>query len=470
MTNPSSRYPAASRVLDRLPFMGIGLSTDLYFPPLDPMLKALLPESPPDYLEIFRGRTCDLEQARSVTVPPNIPLPYHGDALWYTQTDFPDNPAYEEEIRRANRHMDSLDSPWMIHECAQKSLLGRTFGVYLPPVLSERSAKWTRHNALHLASRLEGRTLLLEIPPFPLFSFGELGIGAFFRSVVRGTGLGLGLDIGHALTAYRLENPAPEPKGLADWLNREFPLEHVVEIHVGGMETIPDPDGVLFWDDHSREIPPVLWDSLDAVLKCCYLPVLKGVALEVDNKEIPVVTREFRTFRRIVERRWTPSPSPVPILSPSWRYPKPPEPGDRNALEREYGDYLETILSAHPPEMKKTMGTPGSFRDRFLPEDVWGFGGHIPDLFPKSLSRIERFVPRPKDAFVSFFHGIPLTDLAPYDYLRTKVSVFGLWVESLIQNRQLPPDAIDGIRRLAQHEGRQILDDQERINGDPLGD
>ena len=470
MTAPASRNRDTSGVLDRLPFMGIGISTDLYFPPLEPMLEALFPEFLPDYIEIFRGRTCDLERARTETVPRTIPMTYHGDALWYTQPDFPDNPSYQEEIRRANRHLDTLEAPWMIHECAQKALLGRTFGVYLPPVLSDRSAEWTRYNALSLASRLEGRTLLVEIPPFPLFSVGDLGVGAFFRAVVGGTDLGLGLDIGHALTAYRLLNPSPSPEGLASWLDREFPLEQVVEIHVGGMETIPNPYGVWFWDDHSREIPQILWDSLDAVLRYCTLPVLKGVALEVDNKEIPLVAKEFRTFRRIVERRWTRSPSPIPLLSLSDLGSKPSEPGDRNALEQEYADYLETIFSAHPPETTKTLGMPGFFRDRFLPEDVWSFGGHIPDLFPKSLSRIERFVRRPKDAFVSFFHGIPLTDLVPYDYLRTKVTVFGLWVEALIRNCQIPPDTIEEIRRLAHHEGRQILDDQERINGDPLGD
>jgi uncharacterized protein (UPF0276 family) len=466
MTDPAEHLLNASCVLDPLPVMGIGLSTDLYFPVLGSLLDAFVGTRPPQYLEIFRGRTSDLAHARSVTVPGNIRLAYHGDALWYTQSDFPDNPAYHEEIRRANRHLDALEAPWMIHECAHKALLGRTFGVYLPPVLSERSAAWSRKNALQLLSRLNGRALLVEIPPFPFFSLGDLSVGAFFRAVVQGTGLGLGLDIGHALTAYRIGNPSPEPYGLAEWLALEFPLEHVVEIHVGGMEILPDPDGARFWDDHSRPIPGILWQALDAVLDLCPLPRLKGVALEVDNKEIPMITAEFDRFRRIVERRW-PSATTQPIPSPLDNE-RPRAFATRDDIEREYDACIRAILSECPGDSLVLRGHPGSFRERFLPEDVWRFGGHIPDLFPRSLALIARYIPRPKNDFVAFFHSIPMSDLAPYDYLRTKVNVFGLWVESLIQNQKLPHDATDEIRELTHDEGRQILADQEKINGDPV--
>lgn len=466
MTDPAEYPQDALSVLDSLPILGIGLSTDLYFPLLSSLVDAFAGIRPPQYLEIFRGRTPDLSHARSVTVPGNIPLAYHGDALWYTQPDFPDNPAYHEEIRRANRHLDALEAPWMIHECAHKTILGRTFGVYLPPVLSERSAAWTRKNALQLLSRLKGRALLVEIPPFPFFSLGDLPIGAFFRTVVQGTGLGLGLDIGHALTAYRIGNPSPEPYGLAEWLASEFPLEHVVEIHVGGMEILSDPAGDRFWDDHSRPIPELLWKALDAVLDLCPLPRLKGVALEVDNKEIPDIVVEFDRFRRIVERRWTSASSQS--FFPRRDNESTRVSATRDDIEREYGTYIRAILSDNTEDILILRGHPGAFRERFLPEDVWRFGGHLPDLFPRSLALIARHIPRPKDEFVSFFHAIPMSDLVPYDYLRTKVNVFGLWVESLIQNQKLPHDATGEIRELTRDEGRQILADQEQINGDPV--
>lgn len=457
----------------RIPTMGIGLSTDLYSPPIKDLLQDLSTGPTVDYLEIFRGRTEDLKQARNRIVPDSIRLAYHGDTLWYTQTDFPENPAYIQEIRRVNNHLDALDSPWMIHECAHKSLLGRTFGSYLPPVMEESCARWIRTNAQMLQSELGGRALLVEIPPFPMFSLGALSTGEFFTLLLEGTDLGMGLDIGHAMTAYRLEHDHVTPEGLAHWIQATFPTHHIAQIHVGGLVPFETASGTHFWDDHSHAIPELLWESLDAVLTLCFLPALKGVALEVDNKEISQIGREFSRFHLMVSRSWTPScslPESSNHLKNNER-PDPPPPilreSCRTRQEAIYDEYLTTLLTGSLSRSLPVKGEPNLFRSRNYAGEIWRFGGYIPDLFPNTMAFLENVPGDLQQSFVSFFHTVPITETEPYDFLRTKVILIQLWIQDLSDRKLLQGEVAQRAIEMARTEGVRILLDQEWINGDP---
>lgn len=462
--------PVALKVPETLPRLGAGLSTDFYFPPLEELLAALQASClRPDYIEIFRGKTGDLERARREIVPPDIPLTYHGDALWYTDAAFPHHPAYQRETCRANRHLDALASPWMIHECARKTVAGRTFGYYLPPVLDLSVACVIRENALLLQSRLRGRTLLIEIPPFPFFSIGNLSPGDFFRAILEGTSLGMGLDIGHAMTAFRLEQTHFSAQDFGGWIRDTFPLEHIVEIHAGGLSRFGDSVSPEFWDDHRVRIPDLLWECLEAVLVLCPLPALRGAALEVDNKDIPTIVEEFGRFRRIVDPAW-------PEGRPDGR--GAPEKG--RTMRAEDGQHcgnhftevldnllLETLLEGRPVSPDITQGDPALYRNRIYAEEVWEFGGHLPDIFPRTIESVEKVLGNPRQDFVDFFHTIAFSELDPYDYLRTKTWVTGLWVEDLIQRKKITGKAADHVLQTVREEIILLLSDQATVNGDP---
>lgn len=453
-----------------LPSLGVGLSTDFYFPPLEELLAALQTSRlRPDYIEIFRGKTGDLERARREIIPPDIPLTYHGDALWYTDAAFPHNPAYQRETCRANRHLDALGSPWIIHECARKTMAGRTFGYYLPPVLDPSVARLIRENALLLQSRLRGRTLLIEIPPFPFFSVGNLSPGEFFRRILEGTSLGMGLDIGHAMTAFRLQQTQFSPQDFGGWIRDTFPLEHVVEIHAGGLSMFGDSLFPEFWDDHRIRIPDLLWECLEAVFVLCPLPALKGAALEVDNKDVPTIVEEFGRFRRIVEPAW-------PVGRPDGRV----APDRCNTMlggdGQDCGHHvteafdnllLETLLEGRPVRPEITRGDPALYQNRIYAEEVWEFGGHLPDIFPRTIESVEKVLGNPRQDFVDFFHTIAFSELDPYDYLRTKTCVTGLWVENLIQRKKITGKAADHVLQTVREEIILLLSDQETVNGDP---
>lgn len=444
----------------------VGLSTDLYFPPLEDLL-SLLSGSLPEYIELFRGRTIDLSRARSF-VPSRLPLMYHGDCLWYTQPDFPFSPAYREEIRRANLHMDALGSPWMIHECAQKTIEGYAFGLYAPPLLSREGAIVARNGALSLQEALEGRLLLVETPPFPPHPVGEMDLGEFFHIMTRETGLGIGLDIGHCLTYLEASGGKAEPGSLIDWLGG-FPLERVVEIHVGGLFRRLAARGSFLFDDHSREIPDLLFESLEGVLRSHSMPGLRGVALEVDNKEPNLIAGEFARFREVVERIFESDLSPRAPRVSARENPEVPSPfvWTREEGPRE-DDLLGRVREGYRSLARDLAENPRSSYTRTLyPEEIWQFGGAMPDLFPETLALLEQEGIPVRESFIDFFNRSPQSETTSYDYLKIKIRRTLDWVEFLTGSS---PGVLKGefVLSVARREALLLDAAQEQFNGDPV--
>ena len=454
----------------------IGISTDLYFPPIDALYRSLAQsgglhqeENLPDYIEIFRGRTIDMKKAREETVSRSIPLTYHGDALWYTQTTFREHPATRQEIIRANAHMDALESEWMIHECAHKSFGGRTFGTYLPPLFSRESAHLIRENTLWLMEQLEGRQLIVEIPPFPFFLAGSMHPGEFFHSILKETSIGLGLDIGHLITMLEALKIKPDPEAIHSWINHYLPLEHVMEIHMGGLSLLKDSEMPLHQDDHTAPIPQLLWESVEAVCRYCPMKNLKGLAIEVDNKEIATIIPEFQKFYRLIQDSVTPIESlllsnrELQIITPLNPYPLDPD-----LLEFEYQD-LSAYLSGQTATIPGSIqGFPNIYRKSIYPHEIWSFGGEIEAIFPDTMKVLRLFLIDPKESFVQYFHQDLLSEIFPFDFLVVKVLKFQEWIGEIISVGTLPNEVKKTVIKTSRQEGKRALDDQAMINGDEL--
>ncbi len=452
----------------------IGISTDLYFPPIHDLYQSMTDTGDrssnshiPEYIEIFRGRTVDLKQAREETIPEEIPLRYHGDALWYTQPVFRAQPATRQEIVRANAHMDALGSSWMIHECAHKSFGGRTFGTYLPPLLSRESANLIRENTLWLMEQMEGRQLIVEIPPFPFFLAGSMHPGDFFNTIVKGTDLGLGLDIGHVLTLIEAAGIKPQPETIHEWISDHLPLDHVMEVHMGGLSTFREKSASLYQDDHTAPIPPILWESLEAVCRFCPMVNLKGMALEVDNKEIGVIIPEFRKFHDLIESSRI---SSVPFyLSPRERQEHMPA-GERSQdmilLEKDYQTLSEYLSGQNPDPPVFIRGYPNIYRNSVYPHEVWSFGGAIEAVFPDTMKIIRPLLKDPQRSFVQYFHRDLLSEIFPFDFLVFKSMKFREWIGEIAG--ALPEEMQEAAIKTSEKELNRILSDQLFINGDDL--
>jgi hypothetical protein len=277
-----------------IPFHGRGLSVDLHVPDLYDLVHALNKASLPfDYLEIFRGPFCHLEAARDF-FKNGLPLEYHADGLWFTQPRLDETP-WQKECDKILRDTECLKSAWITHECASKEINGYFFGTYLPPLLTEESARLIGSQTTRIQNYLSGGPLLLiEVPPFYTFCAGELSLAQFFKTIADSTPCGILLDVGHVYTYY-LSTDWRKMISVEEFFQNfldEFPLERVVQIHVGGLR----PFHQTFLDDHGAKTPEILFEFLEETLKNSRLTQLRGIALEVDTKEIELIVEEYETF------------------------------------------------------------------------------------------------------------------------------------------------------------------------------
>ena len=430
----------------------MGLSTDLYSPPLEDLLDVLSSGPAPEYLELFRGRTSDLAEARR-RIPAGIPLTYHGDCLWYTQAEFPFDPAYREEMQRARAHLEALDSPWMIHECAQKTMEGYAFGLYAPPLLTREGALAARRGALHLQENLGGRLLLVETPPFPPHPTGPMDLGEFFHLLTCDTPLGVGLDLGHCLTYLMVAGRPATPSSLVEWLRSSFPLGRVVEIHVGGLTTRNFSTLQALVDDHAETVPDLLFDCLESVLRELPLPSLAGIALEVDNKALGTIAREFARFHEIVLREARPGGRPLP----------PPSLAPPVALTPEVEARLRSGYRALGLSLSGSSDSP--YARSLYGDEIWFFGGAMSAIIPETLALLEQRGIDARSSFVSYFNTHPRSLLKPMDFLEIKLLRVSEWIETLC-SKSGPSFA--PVRAAAEKEVRLLLDAQTQYNGDPL--
>ena len=296
--------------VERIPCHGLGLSVDVYAPDLFELVDTLERNGLDyGYLEVFKAAPAALESVRRRL--PAARLAYHGEGLWVTQPDPERLSPFHAELDDAAEQLRILGSHWLNHECAAKQMAGHSFGTYLPALFTDASAEVTAANIARAQRRLDrggtGPLFLLETPPLTYAGFGDLGIAEFFRLVTDRTPCGVVLDIGHLWTVYRYTGEwrrRPLAAFLAELLD-VFPLERVVEIHMAGLAphpSVPSPaqatgEPPLWIDAHGAPIPEVLSDMLAQVLEHKGLTHLKGLALEVDTKPIPMVVEEFAEAR-----------------------------------------------------------------------------------------------------------------------------------------------------------------------------
>ncbi len=297
-----SRQKTYLKKIETISFHGIGLSVDLHVPDLFELIEALDQNGLPfGYLEVFRGPYSHLKPVRDL-FQNGLPLEYHADCLWYTQPEFHETP-WEKECDKMIRDTQALRSGWITHECATKQIGGYSFGTYLPPLLTKESGELIGRQSGEIQNYLSDHweepettspLLLVEVPPFYTFAIGDISLSAFFRTIAEQNGCGILLDIGHIYTYYLsagLQHSIPLDLFFSDFLE-EFPLERVVQIHLGGLK----PFHHTFLDDHGAKVPDLLFHLLGKALEHPRLTHLKGIALEVDTKNIDLIIEEYARF------------------------------------------------------------------------------------------------------------------------------------------------------------------------------
>ena len=138
------------------------------FPDLLELVRALRDAAlEPDYLEIFKATTSAQQWMRQQL--PDLKLTYHGEGLWSTQPEFCRSGSGRQGVAEACAQLAALRSAWLNHECATKQMAGYAFGIHLPPLYTELSARMTAENVAYLQSQLDQDAHRREIDPALVF-------------------------------------------------------------------------------------------------------------------------------------------------------------------------------------------------------------------------------------------------------------------------------------------------------------
>jgi len=402
----------------RIPALGLGLSVDCYSPDLFALVDALaVCELQPAYLELFQAAVGMLERVRRRL--PTLPLAYHGEGLWVTQPDFPESLYLATRLDETVWQLRSIQSHWLNHECASKEMGGFAFGTYLPPLYTATSADVIADNIALIQRALDAGwetsphdspLFLLEMAPLTYFSAGDMDVPQFFRRVTDRVACGLVLDIGHLWTVYRYGSVwrhVPLGQFVERFLD-EFPLERVVEIHVAGLA---DRDADVLsvgataqpaWiDAHEAPIPPILWDLLEHTLAHPKLNHLRAVALEVDNKDVALITDEFRCAHRRFHDQTVRAMARDPqqarqedMISEAAGSQSAVTQQERKGLQKQYVRYAKIASGQLSPfgaewQVVQEDGTGlARYVTSYLPNEILRWGGQLTDMFPDTCRQL----------------------------------------------------------------------------------
>jgi uncharacterized protein (UPF0276 family) len=463
--------------VSRIPLHGLGLSVDVYTPDLLELLEALKSRHLDyGYLELFKASQSALADVRRRL--PQAFLEYHAEGLWLTQPALEMRYPFEMELIAAATHLSALGSYWINHECASKQMAGYSFGTYLPPLFTGLSADVTAQNAMLIQERLASAEyssgsreplLLVEVPPLTYFGFGDLSVPDFFRRIAAQVPCGLVLDIGHVWTIYRYSGEWRRRAlhdFLADFLD-EFPLERVVQIHVAGLEVhettvgavcgeqaanAPFPSPPLWIDAHGAPIPAVLMDMLAQVLSHPNVVHLKGIALEVDTKSVPLTVNEYETFQERFAG-WANHALHIgasPEGDPACGYPPVIQSVTQERvceLSDQYALYAQIASGQTDIRFGNGLGLLGEetegldiYRRQYLPHEILEWGGALRDMFPRTCQYLDR-EGVPLSDFVAYWFREPRAIDGRYDFFLLKLDRFIEFIEATV-----PKAAEPGIR------------------------
>jgi len=464
MDSPVESFEARAA---RIPVHGIGLSVDVFSPDLLELHQALESAgSPPEYLEIFKSPARELARVRAAL--PDVPLAYHAEGLWLIDPAMRAATPWRQAVETIARHAETIGAGWVNHECAGKQFGGYSVGTYLPPLLTDAAAEAVAVNAAWAQEGLnewfarKGKPdaaplLLLELPPLTYFGFGNLPVSEFFARIARQASCGLVLDIGHLWThwRYRERRRFRSPESFAAEFLATFPLDRVVQIHLAGLGMHDNGESLSrlpYWiDRHDAPVPGVLFDLLRQVLGQPGLTALKGIALEVDTKAVPVIVEEFGrlredlTCRQALERTGMNSTHEREGVKPS------PIVGEREECVPELYQAYARVVSGQE-DVEETALAPFAegidpeglhrYTTRYLPHELFCWGGDLAELFPAIWKLLEKRGVTVTD-FVRFWfrQSRPVAD--PYDFFYIKLE---RWVEFV---REVAPDLLEQAQREA---------------------
>src|SRR2546430_5030697 len=148
-------------------------------------------------------------------------------------------PLDERAIARARALAAQYDTPWVAEhfQCLHTEDGTYNLNYVFPPLYTEEFLARFVANARALQRRLDQPLVMENIPGFFDVRASQMPEPVWLRRFFEATGVGFLLDLPHVWLEAHYHDMAPER-----WL-AEFPLEHVVELHVAGVANERDLEG-----------------------------------------------------------------------------------------------------------------------------------------------------------------------------------------------------------------------------------
>src|SRR5437016_2840412 len=198
-------------------------------------------------------------------------------------------PLDERSIQRARSLAELYHSPWVAEhfQCLHTVDGAYNLNYVFPPLYTEEFLERFVCNAGALQARLDQPLVMENIPGFFDVKASQMPEPVWLRRFFEATEVGFLLDLPHVWLEAHYRDMKPER-----WLD-EFPLEHVVELHVAGVADDRDLGGP--WIAPVEPSDEMLAFGAHAVSRC---PRAKAVTFDAFA---PSLTTDvlFRTVERI---------------------------------------------------------------------------------------------------------------------------------------------------------------------------
>ncbi len=288
MLHPYDPHQPFDRRVQRLPHLGVGISTEFGAAQGGLDVLALHRAHPEQvrFLELGVDLERGVDEAGRAWVEAGLPTTYH-----FLDVNLEEREDLDARWLAATRELTTaLGSAWM---CGDAGLwhLGprdRGHGTLLPPILTDSSAAEMAHNVRALRCAI-GLEVLPENPPAHVY-LGELHLLDYFARVADAADAGLLLDVAHLAIYQRATGRAP-----LDGLDG-FPIDRVVEIHVAGGTEFVQRGRCFVDDDHGPEPLPDTWQILDHVLPRATR--LRALVYECERNRAEQVVPNFERLAR----------------------------------------------------------------------------------------------------------------------------------------------------------------------------
>jgi uncharacterized protein len=200
-------------------------------------------------------------------------------------------PLDERSIHRARALAELYRSPWVAEhfQCLHTEDGRYNLNYVFPPLYTEEFLERFVRNARALQARLEQPLVMENIPGFFDVKASQMAEPTWLCRFFEATGVGFLLDLPHVWLQAHYHGMKPE-----HWL-AQFPLEHVMELHVAGVAHDADLEGP--WIAPAEPADDMLAFAAHAAARC---PHAKAVTFDAFS---PSLTADvlFRSVERIRE-------------------------------------------------------------------------------------------------------------------------------------------------------------------------